>query len=52
VEIYTHSVGGLTEFDFQLADAIDALPCDYSPKFLKEQTLRLKALQAAPTEGA
>jgi len=42
--IYTHSVGGLTVHDFKLADAIDALPCDYSPKFLEEQTARLAEL--------
>mmetsp|Transcript_28339 Transcript_28339/g.63302 ORF Transcript_28339/g.63302 Transcript_28339/m.63302 type:complete len:176 (+) Transcript_28339:21-548(+) len=41
VKIYTHAVGGLTDYDFALADAIDALPVTYSPKFLKDQQARL-----------
>ena len=41
IEIYTHSVKGLTEFDFTLAVEIDELPIKYSPKFLKEQNERL-----------
>ncbi len=42
VELYTHSVGGLTEFDIRLAEALDALPVAYSPKFLREQNARLE----------
>mmetsp|Transcript_92082 Transcript_92082/g.183460 ORF Transcript_92082/g.183460 Transcript_92082/m.183460 type:complete len:160 (+) Transcript_92082:103-582(+) len=43
LEIYTHSQGGLTEYDFTLADAIDAVHVSYSPKFLREQNARLEA---------
>jgi 4a-hydroxytetrahydrobiopterin dehydratase len=48
LEVYTHNKGGLTEYDLILADAIDAVPVSYSPKFLKEQNARL-AVRA--TEG-
>ncbi len=36
VVVYTHSVGGLCLNDLILAAHLDQLPCDYSPKFLKE----------------
>ena len=52
VDIYTHSVGGITEFDFKLADLIDACPVIYSPKFLREQTTRLALLVGASGAAA
>jgi len=36
IDIYTHSVQGLTENDFILAHLLDTVPVDYSPKWLKE----------------
>jgi 4a-hydroxytetrahydrobiopterin dehydratase len=41
IDVYTHSVGGVTEFDFALASTIDKIPIEYSPKFLKDQSIRL-----------
>jgi 4a-hydroxytetrahydrobiopterin dehydratase len=39
IDIYTHAVGGLSEFDFKLAKAMDDIPVDYSPKWAKERGL-------------
>ena len=36
VEIYTHSLGGLTQNDFDLAAALDLVPVGYFSKWLKE----------------
>ena len=36
IVIFTHSLGGLTQLDFDLAKAIDEAPVEYSPKWLKE----------------
>lgn len=37
VEIFTHSLSGLTQNDFDLAEAIDKeIKVEYSPNFLKE----------------
>ena len=36
VDVWSHSVGGLTLNDFILAAKIDAVPVDYSPKWLRE----------------
>ena len=36
VDIYTHSLGGITENDLILAQALDEVDVDYSPKWLKE----------------
>ena len=36
VVIYTHSLGGITENDFNLAEELDKIPVQYSPEFLKE----------------
>ena len=33
----THAIGGLSLPDFVLASKIDAIPVDYSPKWLREQ---------------
>jgi hypothetical protein len=38
VELYTHSVGGLTHNDFVIASLLDKLPVEYSPKFLQEHS--------------
>eukprot|EP01041_Mallomonas_annulata_P006750 gene6750-13678_t len=35
VILYTHSVNGITENDFQVASLLDTLPVDYSPKWLE-----------------
>jgi pterin-4a-carbinolamine dehydratase/predicted methyltransferase len=37
VVLSTHSVGGLSEQDISLAQAIDAIDIDFSPKWLREQ---------------
>ena len=50
VEIYTHTLDGLTDFDLQLADAIDVVPVDYSPKWLKEHGVALGL--TAPAQAA
>lgn len=44
VIVYTHSLSGLTDNDFDLAKAIDMIPASYSPKWLAENP---KALTAA-----
>ena len=45
--LYTHSVNGLTEADFQSAASYDAIPVEYSPKWLKENPVTTKqALEA------
>lgn len=36
VELYTHSLGGLSENDFILAGLLDEIPVRYSPKWLRE----------------
>eukprot|EP01035_Chromulina_nebulosa_P017839 gene17839-23451_t len=36
VNLFTHSVKGLTAFDFKLAKAIEEVKVDFSPKWLKE----------------
>jgi 4a-hydroxytetrahydrobiopterin dehydratase len=38
VKISTHSVQGLTTYDFMLAKAIDNMPIEYSPKWLRENS--------------
>lgn len=35
VVVSTHAVGALTEFDLKLAKALESIPIDYSPKWLK-----------------
>ena len=35
VELYTHSVGGLTDNDFIVAAELDGVKVDYSPKWLE-----------------
>ncbi|KAL3153267.1 hypothetical protein ABBQ38_011615 [Trebouxia sp. C0009 RCD-2024] len=38
VVLATHAIGGLSMFDVILAAKIDALPVEYSPKWLRQQT--------------
>jgi hypothetical protein len=45
IDVSTHAVNGLTAGDFVLASKIDALPVEYSPKWLEKQQ---QAQQAAP----
>lgn len=40
VNVFTHAVGGLTKFDFNLARELDKIEVDYSPKWLKDSGLR------------
>ena len=37
VVVSTHVIGGLSMFDAILAAKIDALPVEYSPKWLRQQ---------------
>lgn len=37
VVLSTHAIGGIAEPDLVLAAKIDALPVEYSPKWLKQQ---------------
>lgn len=37
VDVATHAIGGLSKFDFILAARIDAVPTEYSPKWLRQQ---------------
>ena len=37
VELSTHAIGGLSLPDLVLAAKMDAIPVEYSPKWLKEQ---------------
>lgn len=39
IVIQTHSIGGLTNFDFRLASEIDGVEFDYSPKWLRAHSL-------------
>ena len=36
IDLYTHSIGGVTESDLILAELLDEVSVDYSPKWLKE----------------
>ena len=36
VTLWTHSLGGITENDFTLAQLLDQVPVTYSPKWLRE----------------
>ena len=36
IELSTHAIGGLSMPDMVLAAKIDAVPCEYSPKWLRE----------------
>ena len=36
IELSTHAIGGLSMPDMVLAAKIDAIPCEYSPKWLRE----------------
>ncbi|KAL3141755.1 hypothetical protein ABBQ32_004435 [Trebouxia sp. C0010 RCD-2024] len=38
VVLATHAIGGLSMFDIILAAKIDALPVEYSPKWLRQQS--------------
>jgi 4a-hydroxytetrahydrobiopterin dehydratase len=52
LEIYTHSLGGLTQNDFNLAEAVDKISVKYSPKWLKEnQHAQLSAKPKESTDG-
>lgn len=37
IDLYTHSVGGITENDIVLAEQLDRVEIVYSPKWLKDQ---------------
>ena len=37
VDLCTHAIGGLSKQDLIIAARIDAIPVDYSPKWLKQQ---------------
>ena len=39
VVLATHAIGGLSMFDAILAAKIDSLPIEYSPKWLRQQSL-------------
>lgn len=41
VEVYTHAVGGITVYDFELIDAIDEVKPVYSKQFKQELDARL-----------
>lgn len=36
VDLATHAIGGLSKNDFVVAAKIDAVPTEYSPKWLRE----------------
>ena len=36
VDLSTHAIGGLSKNDFVVAAKIDAVPTEYSPKWLRE----------------
>lgn len=38
IELTTHAIGGLSQADFILAAKLDALPVEYSPKWLERQS--------------
>ncbi|GAB4813900.1 hypothetical protein N2152v2_000946 [Parachlorella kessleri] len=37
VDLSTHAIGGLSKADFIMAAKLDAIPVDYSPKWLEKQ---------------
>ena len=51
IELSTHAVGGLTMPDFILAAKLDALPVEYSPKWLREHAAALAAAESAEGGG-
>ena len=36
IDLFTHSLQGITENDLTLAELLDQVPIEYSPKWLKE----------------
>ena len=46
VELSTHAIGGLSLPDLVLAAKMDAIPVEYSPKWLKEQQAQQQEQQA------
>lgn len=52
VVLSTHAIGGLAMADFVMAAKLDAVPVDYSPKWLKQQQAAGVALPGAAQEGA
>lgn len=52
IELSTHAIGGLALPDFILASKIDALPVDYSPKWLEKQQAAGRAAPGVPGTGA
>lgn len=45
IEVSTHAIGALSLHDIVLAAKIDALPVDYSPKWLQQQHQQLQHQQ-------
>ena len=43
VDLSTHAIGGLSKNDFIVAAKIDAVPTEYSPKWLREHKEKLAA---------
>ena len=43
VDLSTHAIGGLSKNDFVVAAKIDAVPTEYSPKWLREHKEKLAA---------
>ena len=50
VTVYTHAIGGISIADAILCAHIDAVPVDYSPKWLKE-ACRARGLEATAAAG-
>ncbi len=51
IELSTHAIGGLSMPDMVLAAKIDNIPCEYSPKWLRESDAG-KIIQASAAAAA
>mmetsp|Transcript_18752 Transcript_18752/g.47907 ORF Transcript_18752/g.47907 Transcript_18752/m.47907 type:complete len:90 (+) Transcript_18752:272-541(+) len=50
VDLSTHAIGGLSMPDLVLAAKIDAIPVEFSPKWLRDQQAAPKAPSASATQ--
>ena len=51
IVVATHKLDGLTENDFLLAELLDKVPIDYSPKWLREHPEAQGTAQTKAGEG-
>ena len=52
VQIYTHKIGGVCEVDFELAQALDRVEVEYSPKWKADNHEVIAKMEALRGEEA